>query len=121
MFLLGKAIFFTGSVRVQVEQLPVSTHVAGGNTDPRGTPSRVSLVPTVATVRHSHSLFSQHRHQTSCSGELLVKFLFSFYVSISESLGFGAFSFIIEKKNIFFSKKKKSTAVKVLSRENVAG
>ena len=80
--------------------------MAGGNTDTRGTPSRVSLVPPVATVRHSHSVFSEHCHQTACSGELLVIFLF-FYVSISEKLGFGAFSFITEK-NIFFSVKKYS-------------
>jgi hypothetical protein len=118
MSLLDKAIFLTGSVRVQAEQLPVSTHVAGGNTDTRGTPSRVPLVPSVATVRHSHSVFSQHRHQTACSGELLVKCL-SFYVSTSEKLGFGAFSFIIEK-SIFFSVKK-ITAVTFLSRENVTG
>lgn len=72
MSLLDKAIIFTGSVRVQVEQVPVSTHVAGGNTDTRGTPSRVSLVPPVDTVCHSHSVFSQHRHQTACSGKLLL-------------------------------------------------
>jgi hypothetical protein len=76
MPLLDKAIFFTGSARVQVEQLPVSTHVVGDNTDTRGTPSRVSLVPPVATVRHSHSVFSQHSHQTACNGELFVKFIF---------------------------------------------
>jgi len=70
-----KQFFFTGSVRVQVEQLPVSTHVAGGNPDTRGTASRVSLVPPVATVRHSHSVLSQHRQQTAYSGELLLKFI----------------------------------------------
>ena len=72
MSLLDKGFFFTGSVRVQMEQLPVSTHVAGDNTDTWDTPSRVSLVPPVATVRHSHSVFTQLRHQTACSGELLV-------------------------------------------------
>lgn len=72
-----KQCFFTGSVRVHVEQLPVGTHMAGGNTVTRGTSPCVSLVPPVATVRHSHPVFTQHRHQTACCGEWFL--IFSFF------------------------------------------
>jgi hypothetical protein len=71
MSLLGSAVF-TGSVGLQMEQTEVNTHVDGGGSDAGGTSPRVSLVPSVVTVRHSRPLPPQYRHQTACSGELPV-------------------------------------------------
>jgi hypothetical protein len=89
--------------------MEVNTHVGGGDPDAGGTSPRVSLVPSVATVRHSRPLPPQYPLQTACSGELPAVTHFSYYFVIlmhyeTEKVLYSHFN-LIELNNLFIYSK----------------